>query len=73
MVDINFGNKTLAFGVAIALILSYGMVNFDSSPKTPQVFSVAAAPTQDVVADQKVAALAKTDGQVGRNRRKLMD
>lgn len=30
MVDINLGNKTLIVGVLIALILSYGMVNFDS-------------------------------------------
>ena len=30
MLDINLGNKTLVVGVLIALILSYGMVNFDS-------------------------------------------
>lgn len=30
MLDINLGNKTLVIGVLIALILSYGMVNFDS-------------------------------------------
>ena len=30
MLDVNLGNKTLLIGVLIALILSYGMVNFDS-------------------------------------------
>ena len=30
MLDVNLGNKTLVIGVLIALILSYGMVNFDS-------------------------------------------
>lgn len=36
MLDINLGNKTLIVGVLIALILSYGMVNFDSGVSTPQ-------------------------------------
>lgn len=30
MLDVNLGNKTLVIGVLVALILSYGMVNFDS-------------------------------------------
>lgn len=30
MLDINLGNKTLVVGVLVALILAYGMVNFDS-------------------------------------------
>lgn len=34
MLDINLGNKTLIVGVLIALILSYGMVNFDSGAGT---------------------------------------
>lgn len=29
MIDVNLGNKTLIVGVAIALILAYGMVNFN--------------------------------------------
>ena len=37
MLDINLGNKTLIVGVLIALILSYGMVNFDSTPRDSQV------------------------------------
>jgi len=31
MLDVNLGNKTLVIGVLIAMILSYGMVNFDSN------------------------------------------
>lgn len=34
MLDVNLGNKTLVVGVLIALILSYGMVNFDSASAT---------------------------------------
>jgi len=34
MIDVNLGNKTLIVGVAIALILSYGMVNFNGAGPT---------------------------------------
>jgi hypothetical protein len=46
MVDVNFGNKTLIVGVAIALILSYGMVNFNSAMSSAGV----AASTPQAVA-----------------------
>ena len=36
MLDVNLGNKTLTIGVLIALILSYGMVNFDSGTTARQ-------------------------------------
>ncbi len=37
MLDVNLGNKTLVVGVLIALILSYGMVNFDTGSRDSQV------------------------------------
>lgn len=37
MLDVNLGNKTLVIGVLIALILSYGMVNFDSNANVSHV------------------------------------
>ena len=43
MVDINLGNKTLVVGVLVALILSYGMVNFDSRNQSSHFLPVAAA------------------------------
>lgn len=45
MVDINLGNKTLVVGVLIALILSYGMVNFDSGTGKDLAFPKAQAVT----------------------------
>ena len=48
MLDVNLGNKTLVIGVLIAMILSYGMVNFDSG--TPASAGIPAIRTaqQDV-------------------------
>lgn len=39
MLDVNLGNKTLVVGVLIALILAYGMVNFNGgTPQTDLAF-----------------------------------
>lgn len=46
MLDINLGNKTLFVGVLIALILSYGMVNFDSTSRDSQVIPALKAAVQ---------------------------
>ncbi len=60
MLDVNLGNKTLVVGVLIALILSYGMVNFDSAPRDSAVApalkaaiqSAAPAEVESVVAEE---------------------
>lgn len=76
MLDINLGNKTLAAGILIALILSYGMVSFDSDSKSPiavtsagtasQVSDVPAtpAPAQMMPASEAVAAVTPDEGLV---------
>ncbi|MBX3179710.1 MAG: hypothetical protein KF886_20340 [Candidatus Hydrogenedentes bacterium] len=43
MLEINLGNKTLVFGIVIALILSYGMVNFNSMQRAEMAFPKASA------------------------------
>lgn len=53
MLEINLGNKTLVVGVAIALILAYGLVNFDSGRNETRAFpavDAAATPAQAYVA-----------------------
>lgn len=56
MLDINLGNKTLFVGVLIALILSYGMINFDSTPTNSRTIAAistsvqAGAPSEPAVA-----------------------
>ncbi len=62
MLDINLGNKTLVVGVLIALILSYGMVNFDTAPRDSVVVPAlkaaiqSAEPTESVVAEDGTTA-----------------
>ena len=70
MVDINFSNKTLAFGVIIALILSYGMVNFNGGAKSSPVMSTASAITQAAAAGQKMAAVDEDESSYGSSRRR---
>ncbi|MBL7649188.1 MAG: hypothetical protein JNK74_23670 [Candidatus Hydrogenedentes bacterium] len=64
MLDINLGNKTLIVGVLIALILSYGMVNFDTGSRDSQVMpalkaaiqSADPAEAESVVAEDEATA-----------------
>lgn len=43
MLEVNLGNKTMVFGIVIALILSYGMVNFNAVQETEIAFPKASA------------------------------
>lgn len=56
MVEINLGNKTLVIGLAIAFILAYGMVNFNSVKQADFAFPKAEAVTQLPQAVQQVPA-----------------
>lgn len=63
MLDINLGNKTLVVGVLVALILSYGMINFDSgnaaTRSIPMSISAAAVPSETAEGN----AIAQADNQ----------
>jgi hypothetical protein len=61
MLDVNLGNKTLVVGVLIALILSYGMVNFDSAPRDSQVAPALKAAIQSA-APTEVESVVAEDG-----------
>ena len=59
MLDINLGNKTLIVGVLIALILSYGMVNFDSGSRDSQVMPALEAAIQTAEPAEAVSVVAE--------------
>ena len=58
MLDVNLGNKTLTIGVLIALILSYGMVNFDSGTTARQNESSIQAALQNSASDDTTMSTA---------------
>lgn len=61
MLDINLGNKTLFVGVLIALILSYGMINFDSTPTTGRTVSAIATSIRADSTDESAVAKASSE------------
>ena len=64
MLDINLGNKTLIVGVLIALILSYGMVNFDSGPSDSQVMPALKAAIQTAEPAEAESVVAEDEATV---------
>lgn len=66
MLEVNLGNKTMVFGLVIALILSYGMVNFNSVQKAEIAFPKASAavriPAPVAVAPDAMSAARESDG-----------
>jgi len=70
MIDVNLGNKTLVVGVAIALILSYGMVNFNGGKSQanlafPTVEAASYSSPQPVQAAPAVTEYQATDSTTG--------
>lgn len=61
MLDINLGNKTLFVGVLIALILSYGMINFDSAPTSSRTLSAISTSLQSSDTNEATVATAAAE------------
>lgn len=65
MLDINLGNKTLAVSVLVALILSYGMINFDSRNDATRSVPVSISAEQAALPSDttEINAVAQADNQ----------